>query len=214
MTDGRYPGYDVMDKRHTPSWNEQTRQVIDKRLALPREPQFFTEAEWVTLNAICGRIVPQPRDRAPIPVPTMVDHKMHTDSKDGYRNARLPPMQEAWRRGLHAMDEEARRAYGVEFHRLDAAEQDALLKRAQEGELNSPAWGDMPAKLFFKNRMVHDIIHGYYAFPAAWNEIGFGGPASPRGYVRMGFNRRDSWEAVEVKNGDVATARKENQRVG
>jgi hypothetical protein len=37
----------------------------------------------------------------------------------------------------------------------------------------------------------------YYAHPQAWDEIGFGGPASPRGYVRMGFNRYDPWEAVE-----------------
>ena len=30
----RYPGYDVLAKRHSPSWNEQTRQVIDRRLAI------------------------------------------------------------------------------------------------------------------------------------------------------------------------------------
>ena len=39
----------------------------------------------------------------------------------------------------------------------------------------------------------------YYAHPAAWSEIGFGGPASPRGYVRMQANRRDPWEAMEEK---------------
>jgi hypothetical protein len=40
MTD-RYPGYDVLSKRWTQSWNEQTREVIDRRLAAPREPRFF-----------------------------------------------------------------------------------------------------------------------------------------------------------------------------
>ena len=39
------------------------------------------------------------------------------------------------------------------------------------------------------------MVVAYYAHPAAWNEIGFGGPASPRGYVRMDFDRRDPWEA-------------------
>jgi Gluconate 2-dehydrogenase subunit 3 len=213
MTDGRYPGYDVMAKRHTPSWNEQTRRVIDKRLALPREPRFFTEAEWETLEAVCARIVPQPRDRAPVPIPAMIDHKMLTDQKDGFRNAKLPPMQEAWRRGLRALDEEARRVHGVRFHKLDPAEQDTVLKRAEKGELTGEAWGGVPSRLFFKDRLLHDIIHGYYAFPAAWNEIGFGGPASPRGYVRMGFDRRDSWEAAEVRDGDVEKARRENRRV-
>jgi len=57
----RYPGYDVLNKRHTPSWNEQTRKVVDERLAIdPEHYTFCTEDEWLTLKAVCGRIVPQP----------------------------------------------------------------------------------------------------------------------------------------------------------
>lgn len=210
----RYPGYDVMAKRHTPSWNEQTRRVIDARLALPGDPQFFTEAEWAALSAICARIVPQPKDRPPIPVSAMIDHRMHINTGDGYRHAKMPPMREAWRRGLRAMDAEARQAHGVAFDKLEPAKQDALLKRAEGGGLKNEAWGDMPAALFFKHRLVHDIVMAYYAFPQSWNEIGFGGPASPRGYVRMNFDRRDPWEAVEAKDGRTAEARRENRHVG
>ena len=39
----RYPGYDVLAKRNTPSWNRKTREVIDRRLAVPHTPRFFTE---------------------------------------------------------------------------------------------------------------------------------------------------------------------------
>jgi len=194
----RFPGYDVLAKRHTPSWNETTRRVIDQRLALPREPRFFSEDEWLTLNAICDHIVPQPRDRSPIPVAAMVDDKMFRDSTDGYRNAKLPKMQEAWRRGLHALDTEGRQQYDQPFHRMHASEQVALLTKMQHGELVDPAWGGMPCEIFFDERLAHDILAAYYAHPAAWNEIGFGGPASPRGYVRMGLNKRDPWEAREV----------------
>ena len=42
----RYPGYDVMTKRDTPSWDEVTRNVIDERLATPNDPQFFDAVEW------------------------------------------------------------------------------------------------------------------------------------------------------------------------
>ena len=59
----RFPGYDVLSKRDTPSWNEVTREVIERRLATPREPRFFTASEWRTLEALCGRILPQPPDR-------------------------------------------------------------------------------------------------------------------------------------------------------
>src|SRR5262249_26554517 len=73
----RYPGYDVLAKRHTPSWNEKTRRVIDQRLALPRGQRFFSEEEWRVLQSVCARIVPQPSTRAPVPIAAMIDAQLH-----------------------------------------------------------------------------------------------------------------------------------------
>jgi hypothetical protein len=203
----RFPGYDVMAKRHTPSWNEVTRRVIDQRLAMPREARFFSADEWHTLTAIAGRIVPQPTDRPPVPLAAMVDEKMAHDRTDGYRNAQLPKMQEAWRRGLQALDADAHERYGARFHCLGTAEQDALLAAMQRGELKGPAWQGMSCRRFFQERVLHDIVSAYYAHPTSWNEIGFGGPASPRGYVRMGVGKRDPWEAEESTNADAMRGR-------
>jgi len=211
----RYPGYDVLNKRNSVSWNDQTRAVIDKRMAIdPEKHTYFTDHEWPTLRAICARIVPQPPDRVhPAPVAAMVDEKLATNSGDGYRDARLPPMREAWRRALAAIDGEARSRYGRAFHHISALLQDDLLRAVQEGKVGDK-WGNLPAKLFFQKRLLHDIVSSYYGHPAAWSEIGFGGPASPRGYVRMNFDRRDPWEASEAKPGREAQARAENARVG
>lgn len=211
---GRYPGYDVLSKRNTMSWNEQTRRVVDERLAVPRDPRFFTEDEFITVNAIAARLVPQPSGRPPIPVAALVDHKLHVGRADGYRQAGLPREREAWRRGLRAIDAEARRAYGGRFSEISALEQDTLLRRMQEGELHDAAWDGMPAKAFFKHRLGHDVVLAYYSHPAAWSEVGWGGPASPRGYVRMDFDERDAWEAVEFKGGDVDAVRRKNRDVG
>lgn len=209
----RFPGYDVLQKRHGPSWNEQTRRVIDKRLALSREPRFFSESEWQTLNAICARIIPQPATRPPVPIAAMIDDKMAEDKTDGYRDARLPKMQEAWRRGLAALDAAAEQRHGRRFHILSRDEQDWLLRDAQEDVLKQAAWDGMSSAVFFAKRVLADIVAAYYAHPTAWNEIGFGGPASPRGYVRMGFDRRDSWEAAEAKPGHEEEARAQNRHV-
>ena len=38
----------------------------------------------------------------------------------------------------------------------------------------------------------------FYSHPWAWNEIGFGGPAYPRGYKNIGLDRREPWEGPEV----------------
>ncbi len=210
----RYPGYDVLAKRHTPSWNEKTRQVIDRRLALPRGPRFLDEARWRTLDAVCGRIMPQPKTRPPVPIAAMVDAKLFEDQGDGYRDFRLPPLREAWRRGLEALDGEARRRHRSGFDALDADEQDALLRAAQQGLLSGSDWDGMPSAVFFAKRLLVDIVEAYYGHPTAWNEIGFGGPASPRGYVRMNFDRRDPWEAAEAKPGHEAEAERKNSRVG
>jgi hypothetical protein len=210
----RYPGYDVLAKRRTPSWNEKTRQVIDQRLAMPREPHFFDPEEWRILEAVCRRIVPQPADRPPVPVAAMVDAKLLEGRGDGYRDHRLPPMAEAWRRGLRALDAEARDRHGTGFDALPAGDQDALLQAAQDGRLEHAAWEGMSCAVFFAKRLLFDIVTAYYAHPTAWSEIGFGGPASPRGYVRMGFDRRDPWEAAEATPGHEAEAARENDRVG
>jgi Gluconate 2-dehydrogenase subunit 3 len=211
----RYPGYDVLSKRDTPSWNEQTRAVIDRRLAIdPSERCFFDAAEWLTLNAVCARIVPQPADRPPVPLAAMIDAKVHEQRGDGYRDAQLPPLDEAWRRGLKALDTEAMERHAIHFQALAPEQQDDLLRAMEKGELKNEAWGDMPCKVFFKNRVLSDIVRAYYSHPTAWNEIGWGGPASPRGYVRMDFDRRDSWEAAEAKPGHEQQAYRENRRVG
>ena len=209
----RYPGYDVLAKRDTLSWNEPTRQVIDARLATPDAPTYFSEQEWQTLNAICSRIVPQPSRRPPVPIAALVQQKLADDERDGYRQVNLPPLREAWRSGLAALDAATRTRHDAHFHTLDAAAQDQLLQAMQHGELDGAEWGGMPSDAFFKERLARDILAAYYSHPASWNEIGFGGPASPRGYVRMYFNRRDPWEAVEANPGGAAKTRKDNEHV-
>lgn len=205
----RFPGYDVLAKRDGPSWNDATRRAIDARLAVPDRPRFLSETEWATLKAICDRFI-----RPAVPVAGLVDDKLCRDDGDGYRNAKLPRLREAWRRGLRAIDAEARAAHGVGFHELGGQSRDRLLRLVKQGALHHPAWEGMPSDLFFNARLLRDVVHAYYSHPTAWNEIGFGGPASPRGYVRMGFDRRDPWEAAEASGGGEETARRKNRRVG
>jgi hypothetical protein len=126
----------------------------------------------------------------------------------------MPRERDAWRLGLRALDAEARQARGMSFRDLEPAAQDALLRDLQEGRLDDAAWSGMPQKLFFTQRMARDIVMAYYAHPTAWSEIGWGGPASPRGYVRMDFDKRDQWEAAEAKPGEEAVARRKNLHVG
>ncbi len=144
----------------------------------------------------------------------MIDAKLARGERDGYRDARMPSADIAWRRGLKALDAEAGARHGRLFHELGADEQDALLSDIQSGKAACDDWGDLPPTLFFGKRVLHDIVSAYYSHPTAWSEIGFGGPTGPRGYVRMDYDRRDPWEAAEAKPGHEVEARRENASVG
>lgn len=198
----RFPGYDVLDKRHSPSWDDLSRKVIGERLEHIPQRRFFEPDQWDVLEAVCSRIIPQPdRPDFPIPLAPFIDKKLHEDQKGGTRYENLPPMQEAWRLGLEGIDDESRQRYGQPFCDLMSDEQDEILQFVQQGNVKSCLWQRLSPERFFKSCLVHDIVAVYYAHPAAWNEIGFGGPASPRGYVRLEFDRRDPWEAEEKIDG-------------
>jgi hypothetical protein len=191
-----YRRYDVLAKWDTPSWNEATRQVVADRLHHIPQRRFFTEREWAVLEAAQARLIPQPDREEPIPITAWVDDRLHRGQGDGYRFQNMPPMEEAWRLGLAALDEEARAMHGQGFPELDPDSQDDVLERVQKGEVETRAWGAMPPERFFSHELLDGVVIVYYAHPDSWSEIGFGGPASPRGYVRL--DKRDPWEAKAV----------------
>ncbi len=213
VTQGRYPGYDVLAKRNTPSWNERTREVVDARVAIEPKPQFFQPAEWRTLEALCDRVMPQPAGRPRVPIAALVDRQMLNGKTKGYRLADMPQPGEAWQRALAALEEVAIRDHGRSFAILTASDQDAMLRQMQDGEFQAETLRGMPAKTFWTAHVNHDLISSYYSHPEAWSEMGWGGPASPRGYVRLDLDTRDPWEPAEAKPGLEAKAERENKRV-
>lgn len=189
-----FGSYDVLDKIDSPSWNEQTRRVVAKRLIDIPPRRFFDEREWAIAEAIAARIVPQPDRASPVPIVPFIDEALHEKRGKGYRYEDMPPAPQAWRQGLAAIDDESRIRFARGFVELTGDEKDAILGGVQRGEVTSAQWRGLPPRRFFTVMLLDEMVGEYYAHPAAWSEIGFGGPASPRGYVRLGFDRRDPWE--------------------
>ena len=196
----RYPDYDVLDKWSSPDWDDQTREVVRGRLEEVPGIRFFTDAEARTLAAVAERIVPQPdRDEAgKIPIVPWIDEKLYEDERDGYRYEELPPQREAWRDGLAGINETAQALFGGKtFVDLDPLSQDVVLTHVARGDATGATWKQLPAARFFKSVLSITIVKIYYAHPAAWNEIGYNGPSSPRGHVRKWAGGVDPWEAEE-----------------
>ena len=194
----RYRGYDVLDKWESVSFDNLTRGVIRERLAGPPERRFFTEEAFALLEALAARLAPTPERGSQPPIAGWIDAELHEGRDEGYRFEGMPPAQEAWRTGLRLLGEEARAQYGRPFEAQDEATQVAFLKRLQAGEVDKARWSGLDAERFFGDMLLKTVVGVYYAYPQAWSEMGFGGPASPRGYVRLGLNERDPWEAREA----------------
>jgi hypothetical protein len=198
-----YRGYDVLDKWDSPSWNEQTRGVVRQRLEQVPPRRFLSEGQWSLLEAIAARLVPQDDRVEPIPIVPWIDAMLHHNCGPGYRYADMPPLREAWRQGLDAIAAEARSRHGKGFETLSPGEQDALLSDVQHNRVEGSHWSRLPAGGFFLHHLLKSVVGIYYSHPAAWSEIGFGGPASPRGYARLGLDERDPWEAKELEPTDA-----------
>jgi hypothetical protein len=190
-----YPGYDVLAKWDTPSFDDKTRAVLQKRLTEVPARRFFSEPEYALLEAVLERILPQSDRREPIPLAPWIDARLADDQGEGFRYDGMPRQQEAWRVGLRGIEAEAQRRFGAAFRELGPEQQDTVLRGLEAGEVDPRQWGGMDPRRFFRDEIIVAAVGVYYAHPAAWNEIGFGGPASPRGYVRLGFSERDPWEA-------------------
>jgi len=190
----RRRGYDVLAKWSSLSFDPLTRSVIARRLGAPPPRRFFTAAQFEVLESACARLLATPRGQPPIA--SAIDDDLHAGRSEGFRRPDMPPASVAWRIGLDGLDGEARHRHpGSGFAALDGAAQDAVLHALQRGEVDRSRFGAVAPRLFFADLLLKAAVSHYYSRPEAWNEIGFGGPASPRGYVRIGLDQRDPWEA-------------------
>ncbi|MDQ2726144.1 MAG: gluconate 2-dehydrogenase subunit 3 family protein [Actinomycetota bacterium] len=180
---GRYPDYDVFDAADT--WDDATAKVVNARLHLPHELRFFTAREAPTLRAFCDVCVAQ--DAEPrVPVPEMVDEKLAAGRLDGYQYADMPDDRDTWRLVLAGLDEVAEARYGqATFATAEPETTEAIVGLLAKAELSGGSWDQLNVKRAWSVCM-RMILSAFYSHPWAWNEIGFGGPAYPRGYMRLG----------------------------
>ncbi|MGH7918380.1 MAG: gluconate 2-dehydrogenase subunit 3 family protein [Candidatus Dormibacteraceae bacterium] len=182
---GRYPDFDVLSVKD--DWDSVTRRVVEGRLDLAgRKLTFFSDAEQPTAHAFCDVAVAQGEEPR-VPVVEMVDDKLAAGRLDGYQYADMPDDREAWHRVLRGLEETARARHGKDasFATLAAADQEAIVKALAKGELGGGAWDDLNVSRAWSVCM-RMILAAFYSHPWAWNEIGFGGPAYPHGFMRTG----------------------------
>jgi hypothetical protein len=179
---GRYPDFDVLDAVDT--WDEATKKVVLARLEPPGPLRFFTPNEEPILRAFCDTVLAQ--DCEPrVPVAEMVDSKLADGRLDGYQYADMPDDRDTWRLVLRGLDHTATQGYQIGFAHCTDDQREAIVAQFAQGRLLGDAWDELNVTRAW-SVVMRAALAAFYSHPWAWNEIGFGGPAYPRGFMRLG----------------------------
>jgi Gluconate 2-dehydrogenase subunit 3 len=205
---GRYPDYDVLEQAG--HWDEVTRRLVLERVEHVPPIRFFSPSEAASLDALCDVLTAQDDDPR-IAVLHYVDEKLHRGALDGYQYEGMPDDRETWRIVARALDDHARARGGAAgFASATPAMRHAIVEDLAAGRLDL---GELDGKRAF-SVVMRGVLEAFYSHPWAWNEIGFGGPAYPRGYSRFGSPHlqaaeRETWEGVEAYDEDPVRDRPE-----
>jgi len=188
-----FPGFDVLAQRR--HWDDVTAGVVLARLSLPDPPRFHTLTEEGVARALLDQILDQ-HDDPRVPVFEQIDARLAAGQTDGWHYEDLPEDGVAWKQALAALDADAHERCGPGFAEAGRHEQAHLVQAVQDqGDRD---WHGMRADRVW-SLWTRYACTAFYAHPWAWNEIGFSGPAYPRGYKNAGVDRLEPYERHEVE---------------
>lgn len=195
---GRFPGFDVLSQAHL--WDKVTAEVVLDRLGPPEAPVFFTAEERGVAGPLLDLLLAQ--DAEPkVPVLALIDARLAAGETDGWHYDDMPADSQAWRRSLAALDGDARAQYGAGYADAGGARQARLVQNVQDLADAGERWHGCPAGHVW-SLWTRYACTAFYSHPWAWNEIGFSGPAYPRGYLNPGINARESYEVSDHRDID------------
>ncbi|MGG2197788.1 gluconate 2-dehydrogenase subunit 3 family protein [Paenibacillus validus] len=190
----RYPSYDVMSQRH--EWDEHTRRIVLDRLQTGGGYTFLTAVEAENLRAWCCLLLDDERPEIIQFVLDHIDTKMNS-GQESQRKPGEPPAPALVRNGLQALDSACQRLHTKRFFHMDQEQKKQIMHAISQGDGSPPdIWRSIPQQAWFQ-KLLTLAIDGYYSHPEVWSEIGYGGPAYPRGYVRMNPDVPDPWEPIK-----------------
>lgn len=189
----RFPGFDVLSQAG--HWDLATAGVVLARIGLPPGIRFFTPIEQAVATALCDRLLDQ-SEESRVPVVNMIDARLAEEQTDGWHYRDMPEDGQAWRDSLAALDADATARFGGVFASCSPEHQATLIQAVQDR--GSDPWYGVPAAHVW-SLWTRYVCTAFYSHPGAWNEIGFPGPAYPRGYKNAGVDAREPFEVRDAR---------------
>jgi hypothetical protein len=187
---GRFPGFDPLSQ--APHWDQVTADLITARTSPRPAPRFFTPAERASAAALLDQLAGQASEPLGVPIADMVDARLADGETDGWRYDDMPEDGQAWRDTLGYLDADARARCGAGFADLAERDQQAVIGAVQD----SKEWHGLPAARVW-SLWTRYACTALYSHPSAWSEMGFPGPAYPRGYKNAGVGKLEPFEVLD-----------------
>ncbi len=184
---GRFPGFDVLSQRD--HWDPVTADLLTGRAGPAPAPAFFTPVEQACAAALLDQLTGQVDQPLGIPVMEMVDARLAAGETDGWHYADLPEDGQAWRETLGWLDSDAQARAGACFADLPEPDRMALIASVRDGQ----DWHGRPAARVW-SLWTRYACTAFYSHPSAFAEMGFPGPAYPRGYKNPGVDKLEPFE--------------------
>jgi gluconate 2-dehydrogenase subunit 3-like protein len=192
--DDRFPGFVVLSQ--VPHWDQVTADLVTSRTEIPPAVKFFTPAEEACAAALLDLLLDL-REEPRVPVLQMIGARLAAGETDGWRYADMPEDGQAWRDTLSFLDADAAGRCGTTFAEAPPADQVALVQAVQD-QASGGDWHGLPAKHVW-SLWTRYACTAFYSHPSAWAEIGFPGPAYPRGYKNIGVDKLEPYEVRDVR---------------
>jgi hypothetical protein len=200
VTGRRFPGFRVLDQAG--HWDPVTAGVVLSRIGMSPDIRFFTPAEEATATVLCDQLLGQ--DGEPkIPVVQQIDARLAEQETDGWRYADMPQDGRAWRVTLRYLDADCQARFCCGLAGAAAGDQRAVIRAVQD--LGSREWHGLVAAHVW-GLWTRYACTAFYAHPAAWDEMGFPGPAYPRGYKNAAAGGREPFEVADTRPSDDPVA--------
>ena len=139
------------------------------------------------------------------PSRNQIDARLAEKETDGWRYEDMPEDGKAWRLSWRSLDADALAQFGRAFAASPGARSGELIQAVQD--LGSGDWHGLNAGHVW-SLWTRYACTAFYAHPIAWNEIGFPGPAYPRGYKNAGVDGREPFEVRDAAPADDPVRRR------
>jgi hypothetical protein len=190
----KYPAFNVLNEKD--EWDEHTREIVLSRV----EPdvQHYSalsvyQAEVVKKAA--AALVYDDREEILKFIVNHLDKTLGSTVGEGQRKVGIPPQKDLMLKGLEMLDKISQDQFTWRFIELDTRKQEAVLELLDKGEAPVTLGWDKKMQQAFFQKILSIVVRAYYSHPTVWSEIGYAGPAYPRGYVRSELGLTDPWEA-------------------